>query len=90
MPRPPSPCLGICKFRRPGPAGEHCIACSMTKQQKKVAKGIGKPGAMSAFLVLVVAQQRMMGRYGHWPAGYAARCAEKGAAVPKAVRHLVG
>ena len=39
-----SPCIGVCKFKRPGPAGRHCLGCSMTKLQKKIAKKASKAG----------------------------------------------
>ena len=87
MPKPPSPCIGVCAFRRPGPAGSHCIGCSMTKAQKKLGKGIGKRDAMEGFVALVVAQQGAMGRYRHWRAAYLKRCLKRGASVPKAARN---
>ena len=84
MPKTPSPCVGVCRFDRPGPAGRHCRACSMTKAQKRIAKPLRKDrAAMTAFVALVVAQQAAMGRYRHWPAAYARRCAKKGVAVPE-------
>ena len=86
MPKPPSPCIGVCKFRRPGPAGSHCVGCSMTKAQRKLGKGIKKPDAMEGFVALVVAQQGQMGRYRHWRAAYLKRCLKRGVAVPSAAR----
>ena len=88
MPKLQSPCIGVCKFRRPGPAGAHCIGCSMTKAQKTLGKGIKKPDAMAGFLALVVAQQGQMGRYRHWRAAYLKRCLKKGRPVPEAVRRM--
>jgi hypothetical protein len=81
-----SACIDVCKFRRPGPAGEHCIGCSMTKEQKKICKGLKKPAAAEAYLALVMAQQAQMGRYGHWRAAYLKRCLKKGRRVPEALR----
>ncbi|MEE4209848.1 MAG: hypothetical protein V2I43_11335 [Parvularcula sp.] len=81
-----SACIGVCKFRRAGPAGEHCIGCSMTKAQKKIAKKQKKPEAAQAMLALVVAQQKTMGRFGHWRAAYLKRCLKKGSPVPQVVR----
>ena len=95
MARTPSPCIGVCKFRRPGPAGAHCIGCSMTKEQKRLAKAARKGGAkkgggaMAAFVALVVAQQEQMGRYRHWRPAYMKRCLKKGAPVPEAVRRAL-
>ncbi|WP_299813420.1 DUF1289 domain-containing protein [uncultured Jannaschia sp.] len=87
MTKTPSPCIDVCKFRRPGPAGAHCIGCSMTKGQKKIGKSLKKQkGAMAEFVALVVAQQQAMGRYTHWRPAYLKRCLKKGASVPKAAR----
>ncbi|WP_308918117.1 DUF1289 domain-containing protein [Jannaschia sp. LMIT008] len=85
MPKTPSPCIGVCKFKRPGPAGAHCIGCSMTKDQKRLGKA-AKGRAMAAFVALVVAQQQAMGRYRHWRPAYLKRCLKKGVPVPEAVR----
>ncbi|GIT91586.1 hypothetical protein JANAI62_20430 [Jannaschia pagri] len=85
MSNAPSPCIGVCKFKRPGPAGDHCIGCSMTKGQKKLSKA-AKKKAMPDFVALVVAQQQVMGRYRHWRAAYMKRCLKKGAPVPAVVR----
>lgn len=86
MAKTPSPCIGVCKFKRAGPAGDHCIACSMTKPQRKIAKGLKKGGAMADFVALVVAQQQFMGRYLHWRPAYRKRCQKKGVPVPRAAR----
>ncbi len=86
MAKTQSACIGVCKFKRPGPAGQHCLGCSMTKAQKKIAKKQKSPKAAEAFLALVVAQQAGMGRYGHWRAAYLKRCLKKGAGVPALVR----
>ncbi len=88
MAKVPSPCIGVCKFRRAGPAGDHCIGCSMTKCQKSIGKPLGK-AAMKDFLALVLAQQVLMGRYAHWRPAYVARCGRKGVPVPKIVRRTV-
>lgn len=86
MAKTQSACIGVCKFKRPGPAGQHCIGCSMTKTQKKIAKKQKKPKAAEAFLALVLAQQAAMGRYAHWRPAYLKRCLKKGAGVPPVVR----
>ncbi|MEM7642536.1 MAG: DUF1289 domain-containing protein [Pseudomonadota bacterium] len=86
MAKTASPCIDICKFRRSGPAGRHCIGCSMTKEQKKIGKRLKKPSAMEAFVALVVAQQSAMGRYAHWRPAYLKRCLKKGRKVPAIVR----
>ncbi|EYD70749.1 DUF1289 domain-containing protein [Limimaricola hongkongensis] len=78
MPKPPSPCIGVCKFRRDA----HCIGCSMTREQKALSKQAKKPEARRAFVTLVMAQQAVMGGYRHWDAAYAKACAKKGVEVP--------
>ncbi|WP_179379355.1 DUF1289 domain-containing protein [Jannaschia marina] len=81
-----SPCIGVCKFRRTGPAGAHCIGCSMTKAQKEVGKSLKKPSRMEGFIALVMAQQSAMGRYAHWRPAYLKRALKKGRKVPSVVR----
>ena len=82
MARPLSPCIGVCRFSRPGPAGRHCIACSMTKAQRRLGKAARSGKAARGFLALVVAQQRDMGRYGHWAGPWAERCRKRGGTPP--------
>ena len=85
MAKLPSPCIDVCKFKRPGPAGAHCIGCSMTKPQKKIGKSLKKREAMAAFVALVTAQQAVMGRFAHWAPAYRKKCAKRGVAAPAAV-----
>ncbi|WP_136441678.1 DUF1289 domain-containing protein [Pacificoceanicola onchidii] len=73
MPKQPSPCIGVCKFKREG----HCIGCSMTKAQKSAFKELKKDRHREAFVELVMAQQSMLGRYKHWEASYEKRCRKK-------------
>ncbi|MFO6465536.1 DUF1289 domain-containing protein [Jannaschia sp. KMU-145] len=86
MAKTQSPCIGICTYRRPGPAGLHCIACSLTKTQKALAKQAKSKPAREAFIALVMAQQAAMGRYDHWREAYIARAAKKGRRAAKVVR----
>ncbi|MEM9755404.1 MAG: DUF1289 domain-containing protein [Pseudomonadota bacterium] len=80
----PSPCVDICKYRRAG----HCIACSMTKAQKSMFKKLKTEKHRAAFVQMLTAQQRDMGKYHAWPTLYARRCAKKGVAPPPgAIRH---
>ena len=81
-----SPCISVCKFRRPGPAGAHCIGCSMTKAQKKMFKGLKKDEHRAAFIALVRSQQAVMGKYRAWAPAYLRRCLKKGAPLPESVR----
>ena len=80
MAKVPSPCIGVCKFKRKG----HCIGCSMTKPQKKIYKSLKKNDEKFAFVDLLMAQQRDMGRYTHWLRAYVSKCAKKGVKPPKA------
>ena len=75
----PSPCVDVCKYKRQG----HCIACSMTKAQKKLFKSLKKEEHQVAFIEMLIAQQLHMGRYPAWPDMYARRCAKKGVSMPK-------
>jgi hypothetical protein len=74
MPKLPSPCVDVCKFKRAG----HCIACSMTKPQKKIFKKLKKPDERAAFLTLIRHQQASLGKYPAWPALYEKKCRKKG------------
>ena len=86
MAKTPSPCIGVCKFRRPGAEGaRHCIGCSMTKDQKRAFKALRKEPQRRAVVGLVMAQQTVMGRYGHWAEPYAKRCRKKGVRPPAAL-----
>ena len=86
MAKTPSPCIDVCKFRRPGRDGaRHCIGCSMTKDQKRVLKALKKDAQRRAFVDLLMAQQAVMGRYGHWAEAYAKRCRKRGVAPPRAL-----
>jgi predicted Fe-S protein YdhL (DUF1289 family) len=78
MTKLPSPCIGVCKFRRE----DHCIGCSMTKDQKALFKKLKKPKHQHAFLDMLVHQQRDLGKYRHWEAAYAARCQKRGVKSP--------
>lgn len=84
--KPPSPCIDVCKFRRPGPDGAlHCIGCSMTQDQKRAFKALSKAAHRAALVDLVIAQQSVMGSYAHWTEAYAKRCRKKGAPLPAAL-----
>lgn len=76
--KPPSPCVGVCKFKRAG----HCVGCSMTKDQKAAYKKLKKAAHRRAFIALVAAQQTMMGGFGHWDRLYDKKCRKKGLANP--------
>jgi len=77
-----SPCISVCKFKRSGPAGDHCIGCSMTKVQKKMFKALKKEDQRSAFIAMLTAQQATMGKYRAWAPAYLGRCRKKGARPP--------
>ncbi|WP_322892749.1 MULTISPECIES: DUF1289 domain-containing protein [unclassified Yoonia] len=78
MPKTPSPCISVCKFRREG----HCIGCAMTKAQKAMFKSLKKPAYQSAFVTMLMAQQKILGKYTHWRIAYEKKCAKKGASFP--------
>lgn len=78
MPKIPSPCIGVCKYRRAG----HCIACSMTKPQKSIFKGLKKDSHRRAFITMLVAQQAHLGKFRAWLPAYLKRCEKKGVKPP--------
>lgn len=80
MPKIPTPCIGICKFRRE----DHCVGCSMTRAQKSIFKTLKKDKQRSGFIQLVVAQQEKMGKFGHWERIYARKCRKKDVPNPVA------
>ncbi|WP_055663887.1 DUF1289 domain-containing protein [Jannaschia seosinensis] len=83
MAKIPSPCIDVCKFRRTGPEGaHHCIACSMTKPQKRAFKLVKAPGPRAALVRLIALQQEVMGRYDHWRPAYLKRCRKKDVTPP--------
>jgi len=78
MSKTPSPCIDICKYKRAG----HCIACSMTKPQKKAFKALRNDGQRRGFVQLVMAQQAIMGKFKAWPGIYTKKCRKRGTPVP--------
>ena len=75
MPKTPSPCIDVCKFKREG----HCIGCSMTKAQKSLFKTLKKEPHKEGFVQMLVAQQERLGKYAGWQMAYAKKCKKKGA-----------
>ncbi|MBB5515580.1 hypothetical protein FHS89_001592 [Rubricella aquisinus] len=78
MSKIPSPCIGVCKYRRAG----HCIACSMTKPQKSLFKTLKKDKHRRAFVEMLAKQQAQMGKFTAWLPAYLKRCAKKGVKPP--------
>ena len=74
----PSPCIGVCRYRDKG----HCIACSMTKLQKKAFKRVDGRKGRVRFLRMLIAQQALIGRYTTWARVYRRKCAKKGVEAP--------
>lgn len=74
----PSPCIGVCKFKREG----HCIGCSMTKTQKSMYKKLKKPAHCEAFVKMLGAQQEVMGKYSHWDVVFDRKCRKKNTRNP--------
>ncbi|MEO1001367.1 MAG: DUF1289 domain-containing protein [Pseudomonadota bacterium] len=79
MAKLPSPCIDVCKYRMRG----HCIACSMTKAQKKAFKKIDGGKKRRAFVEMLIAQQEMLGgRFKGWAGAYRRKCAKKAVECP--------
>lgn len=66
MPKTPSPCIDVCKYKRQG----HCIGCSMTKAQKQLFKALKKDSHRTAFVQMLTAQQDRLGKYTAWRKAY--------------------
>ncbi|MCF2905384.1 DUF1289 domain-containing protein [Octadecabacter sp. CECT 8868] len=73
MPKTPSPCIDVCKFKREG----HCLGCSMTKEQKSLFKELKKNKSREAFVEMLIQQQDRLGKYSHWPTKYNKKCTKK-------------
>ena len=73
MPKTPSPCIDVCKFKREG----HCIGCSMTKSQKSLFKQLKQNKHRDAFVEMLLSQQIRMGKYTHWTPQYLKKCKKK-------------
>lgn len=54
--------IGVCKYKR----DDHCVGCSMNKDQKKIFKSLIKARMKQAFIKMLCAQQRDLGGYTHW------------------------
>lgn len=82
MPKVPSPCIDVCKFKRDG----HCIGCSMTKPQKSLFKSLRKNKHRAAFVEMLVGQQSQLGKFRHWSPKYLRKCLKKGVKPVEALR----
>ncbi|MEL7214437.1 MAG: DUF1289 domain-containing protein [Pseudomonadota bacterium] len=82
----PSPCVDVCKYK----LKDHCIACSMTKQQKSLFKKLKSDKHREAFVEMLISQQRQLGTSKGWAQLYEKRCARKGVAIPKRVSAKMG
>lgn len=82
MPKTPSPCVDVCKYKRQG----HCIACSMTKAQKSMFKQLKKNKHRDGFVEMLVGQQSRLGKYDHWAPQYLRKCLKKKVKPVSAVR----
>lgn len=74
MPKVPSPCIGVCKFKRQG----HCLGCSMTKSQKSMFKRLKSNKHRGGFVGMLVAQQTVLGKYRHWVHRYRRKLDKRG------------
>ena len=70
----PSPCIDVCKYKYKN----HCIGCSMTKDQKKRFKKISSSKNKRKFLKFIVNQQTFLGKFKHWEKIYEKKCMKKG------------
>ena len=84
MPKTPSPCIDVCKYKR----GGHCIGCSMTKAQKSLFKELKKNKHREAFVEMLVCQQSRLGKYKHWAPKYLRKCLKKKVKPVEAVRDV--
>ncbi|MCH2077274.1 MAG: DUF1289 domain-containing protein [Rhodobacteraceae bacterium] len=69
----PSPCVSVCKYKRE----DHCIACSMTKSQKKIFKKLKKNAERAAFIEMLKHQQAQLGGYEAWALLYKRKAEKK-------------
>ena len=82
----PSPCVDVCKYK----LKSHCIACSMTNEQKSLFKKLKSDKHREAFVEMLVSQQRQLGTSKGWAQLYERRCARRGVAIPKRVSTKMG
>ena len=75
----PSPCLDVCKYKLQG----HCIACSMTKDQKSLFKQLKKEKHRQAFIEMLLQQQISLGTSKAWSRLYLKRCENKKVTPPR-------
>lgn len=78
MAKIPNPCIDVCKYKRQG----HCIGCGMTKAQKSLFKSLKKPAHKAGFVQMLMAQQKVMGKFKHWAKSYARKCDKRGLPFP--------
>ncbi len=74
----PSPCVSVCKFRE----GGQCIACAMTKPERKRFKRLRRKSPRRDFFEALVARLRGLERLGYWSRMYRRKCERKGQACP--------
>ena len=70
----PSPCIDVCKYNNNG----HCVACSMTKQQKKRFRKLKTNKLKKVFLRKLIDQQNKLGSQPKWQVIYEKKCLKKG------------
>lgn len=80
MGKVPNPCIDVCKYKL---KGGHCIACSMTKDQKREFKKLDGKKEKRSFLGMLVAQQAELGgKFKGWAISYRRKCAKKEVPCP--------
>ncbi|MCV6597005.1 MAG: DUF1289 domain-containing protein [Mangrovicoccus sp.] len=75
----PNPCLDICKYKI---RGGYCIACAMTKPEKRQYDGIRDSAAQQGFVDDLMIRQSELGSAKTWPMEYARKCARRGVEPP--------
>ena len=80
LPKIPSPCVDVCKFKIEG----RCLGCAMTKKQKKAFRGLKGEKKKLKFIAKLMGQQRAIGRHDYWRRVYLRKCAKKGVKPPLA------
>ena len=80
MPKVPSPCIDVCKFK----LQDRCIGCTMTKKQKKAFNKLSSNKKKIEFIGKLIFQQKELDRHAYWHKMYVRKCAKKGMQPPLA------
>jgi len=75
----PNPCLDICKYKI---RGGYCIACGMTKPEKRQYDGTRESDAQKDFIEDLMSRQGEIGSARTWAMEYARKCERRGVEPP--------